>query len=128
MLINLTGQIKNGEIKFDFQPFELFNTGQTVFVNEMSIKWKKSVSNIDGRLCSTLIDRNPYNPKQQLLYFYQKKSSNFTFVSPTRPAVYKIHCNSLPQSVFWLSLSSEHEIEKIYIQLDINEGIQQIHK
>ena len=132
MLINLhSKKINNGEIEFDL-PTVYFNRNNTVYVTELFIKWKSSVSKIYGYISSSLIDKCPVNLDQQLLFFYHNKISHFTYWSPTQIHEYKIQCLALKSSVFKIVLSGKEEkeekesekitdnIEKIYIQIKIN--------
>ena len=130
MIVNLIGIVTNeGKIILADLPPVYFIGPHSVCVTEMAIKWRKKVSNMHGTLNSTLIDRSPVNPKQQLLFFYQNKGSDFTYVSPTHTSVYKIQCPSLQSSEFTLELSERHQIEKIWIQIKIaDERVQQINK
>ena len=125
MLINLRGRVHNNEIKFDLTPV-YFSSNHCVRITEMAIQWEREVQNIHGKITSTLIDKSPVNPTQQLLFFYQPNRSNFMFYTPTHPAQYKIQCPSLQSSVFNIHLSEKHQIKEIYIQLEINARIQQI--
>ena len=125
MLINLKGRVHNNEIKFDLTPV-YFSSHHCVRITEMAIQWDGEVQNIHGKITSTLIDKSPVNPTQQLLFFYQPNRSNFMFYTPTHPAQYKIQCPSLQSSVFNIHLSEKHQIKQIYIQLEINARIQQI--
>ena len=118
MIINLNGTVKNDEIKFDLCPV-FFNQNQNVQVNELFIKWAKPVKNIYGYIESSLIDQSPVNLNQQLLFFQQRKESNYLFYSPTHLQKYKIQCSALHSSVFKFHLSEKHEIEKIYLQIEI---------
>ena len=128
MHINLFGSAdKAGNVNFDLPPV-YFVDNQTVAVSGVFIKWKEIVKNQHGLLTSSLVDRSPINPQQQLLYIYQNEESNFTHIAPRHLARYKIQCPSLQSSVFNLHLSREVEIEKIYIQLTIDAGVQRIHK
>ena len=125
MLINLRGTVNNDEINFDLTPV-YFSRNDTVRVTEIGILWQKSVKNIHGRILTSLIDKSPVNQNQQLLFFYHKDKSNFMFYSPTHPAEYKIQCLSLQSSVFNIQLSEKEQIKEIYIQLEINAGIQSL--
>ena len=125
MLINLRGTVRNNEIIFDLTPV-YFAPNQYVRVTEMAIQWIGEVKNIHGKITTTLIDKSPVNPAQQLLFFHQSNISDFMFYSPTHPAEYKIQCPSLQSSVFNIHLSEKHQIREIYIQLEINARIQQI--
>ena len=131
MIINLYGEIgEDGNIKFNNFPVVYFTDRHSVHVNEMFIKWKRKLKpSVSGVLTSSIIDKSPVNPKQQLLFFCGTKESDFTFVTPTRQQKYKIQCRSLNDSEFNLQLSEKQEIENIYLQLEIsNERIQQIGK
>ena len=130
MLINLhSKKINNEEIEFDL-PTVYFNRNDVVYVTELFIKWKSQVKNIYGYISSSLIDKCPVNMDQQLLFFYHKKVSHFTYWSPTHVHQYKIQCLSLKSSVFKIVLSGDEEkekntnitdnIEKIYLQVKVN--------
>ena len=119
MIINLNGVVKDGDIIFDHCPV-YFNPHQHVHVNELFIKWKKATKNIFGYIESSLIDQSTVNLNQQLLFFHQRKESNYLYYTPTHIAKYKIQCSSLHASVFKLHLSEKHEIEKIYLQIEIS--------
>ena len=123
MLINLKGTVQANEIKFDF-PAVFFAKDNYVRVTEMAIQWNGKAHNIHGIITSTLIDKSPVNPSQQLLFFSQIEKSNFMYYSPTHPAQYKIQCPSLQASVFNIQLSEKEQIREIYIQLEINARIQ----
>ena len=123
MIINLVGTCRDSIITFEPCPI-YFEKNQFVHVNELAIEWKNQVSNIHGMISSSLVDLSPVNMNQQLLYFHQDHKSNLMYYSPTHFAKYKIQCPSLQASVFNITLSEKHEIEKIYLQLEItNAGI-----
>ena len=116
------------ELLFDLPPLD-FYLQQTVSVNEIAIKWKRSHKNIAVSLQCTLIDKSPLNPTQQLLFAYQQYESDFLFYSPTRPQEYKIQRSSLQSSQFTLITSEKDLIQEVYIQLFISDArIQQIHQ
>jgi len=128
MYINLYGSADEaGNINFDLPPV-YFVDNQTVAVSGVFIKWEETVENQYGLLTSSLVDRSPINPQQQLLYIYQNNRSDFIHFAPTQLTHYKIQCPSLQSSVFKLHLSKQVKIEKIHIQLTINAGVQRIHK
>ena len=116
------------ELMFDLPPVD-FNLQQTVHVNEMAIKWKKSHKNVAASLQCTLIDKSPFNPSQQLLFAFQSNESDFLFYSPTRAQEYKIQRSSLQSSQFTLTTSVKDTIQEVYIQLFISDArVQQIYK
>ena len=119
MIINLYGTVNNDVIEFEPAPI-YFEHGQRVQINEMVIHWEKEVSNIQGLICSSLVDLCPINPKQQLIFFSQSESTSLFHYSPTHTARYIIQCPSLQASVFQIQLSKQEKIEKIYLQLEIS--------
>ena len=118
MIINLVGTIENSIINFDSTPV-YFDKDQYVHVNQMAIQWKKPQTDVYGAISSTLVDLSPVNMDQQIIFFHQLHQSKCLYFSPTHIAKYKIQCPSLQASVFNISLSEKHEIEKIYLQLEI---------
>ena len=119
MIINLNGIIRNDFIYFDLCPL-YFEANQYVHANELFIQWKTPVKNVHGYIESSLIDQSSVNLTQQLLFFHQRKESNYIYYTPTHLSKYKIQCSSLHESVFKIHLSEKHEIEKIYLQLEIS--------
>ena len=119
MIINLNGIIRNDIIYFDLCPL-YFEANQYVHANELFIQWKTPVKNVHGYIESSLIDQSSVNLTQQLLFFHQRKESNYIYYTPTHLSKYKIQCSSLHGSVFKIHLSEKHEIEKIYLQLEIS--------
>ena len=116
------------ELLFDLPPVD-FNLQQTIHVNEMAIKWKRSHKNVTASLQCTLIDKSPFNPTQQLLFAFQSNESDFFFYSPTRAQEYKIQRSSLQSSQFTLITSVQDIIQEVYIQLLISDArIQQVHQ
>ena len=124
-----TRQIGNEtELFFDLPPL-YFENYQTIFVNEIAVKWGKSRKNISASLHCTLIDKSPLNPMQQLLFVHQNTESNFLFYSPTRAQEYKIQRSSLQSAQFTLITSEKAIIQEVYIQLFISDArIQQIYQ
>ena len=118
MIINLMGTVDDTNINFDLTPV-YFEKNQYVHVNEIAIQWKKPQQDVFGSISSTLVDLSPVNMDQQIIFFRQHYESNYLHYSPTHVAKYKIQCPSLQASVFNISLSEKHEIEKIYLQLEI---------
>ena len=118
MIINMTGTVENTKINFDLTPV-YFEKNQYVHVNEIAIEWKKPQNEVFGTISSTLVDLSSVNLDQQIIFFHQHHQSKYLYYSPTHVAKYKIQCPSLQASVFNISLQEKHEIEKIYVQLEI---------
>ena len=118
MIINLIGTVENTTINFDLTPV-YFEKNQYVHVNEMAIQWKNPQMEVFGAISSTLVDLSSVNLNQQIIFFHQHHQSKYLYYSPTHVAKYKIQCPSLQASVFNISLPEKHEIEKIYLQLEI---------
>ena len=116
------------ELLFDLPPVD-FNLQQTIYVNEIAIKWTRIHKNVAVSLQCTLIDKSPLNPTQQLLFAYQNNASDFLFYSPTRAQEYKIQRSSLQSSQFTLVTSVQDPIQEVYIQLFISDArVQQIYQ
>ena len=116
------------ELIFDLPPL-FFENYQTIFVNEITIKWKTKRQNISASLHCTLIDKSPLNPMQQLLFVHQNYESNFLFYSPTRAQEYKIQRSSFQSAQFSLVTSEKAVIQEVYIQLFISDArVQQIYQ
>ena len=105
-----------------------FNQDQFVHVNEIGIKWTRNVPVSKACLCCTLIDKNPFNINQQLL-FIPMYGSSYTFHTPTHVQPYKIQRPELESSQFILNVPEKVEIKEIYIQLQFtNARLQQVHQ
>ena len=98
MLIHLRGQVDKDVIKFDL-PQIYFRRGQNVAVAEVEIEWNKT-QRCSGEITSTLVDKSPCNPKQQIYHINKSSGSYYTFDTPTRFLEYKIQCLDLKSSVF----------------------------
>ena len=123
MILNLKGKVVNSTIQFDLPPL-FFQRNHFVHVNYIFIKWNQAVGNFYGEITTSLIDRTPYNPSQEILLFSQTKKSNYLLFSPTHLSKYKIQCPSLQSSVFNITLSEKHQIQEIKLQLEItHEGL-----
>ena len=118
MIINLVGTVDGTNINFDLTPV-YFEKNQYVNVNEIAIHWKEPQTEVLVAISSTLVDLSSVNLDQQIIFFHQHQKSKYLFYSPTHVAKYKIQCPSLQASVFNITLSEKHEIEKIYLQLEI---------
>ena len=118
MIINLVGTVKDTTIYFELTPV-YFEKNQFVHVNEIAIEWKNPQNQIYGSISSTLVDLSSMNMDQQILFFHQNQESKFLHYAPTHIAKYNIQCPSLQASVFNITLSEKHEIEKIYLQIEI---------
>ena len=131
MIVNLNGIVDEDAIVFDPPlPAIYFVDNHRVKINEMFIKWKtKPPGGTNGYIRSTLIEKSVVNPEQQLLFFCQADKSNYTFVQPTHNAWYKIQNLCLHSSEFNVITTGKHQIEKIYLQLEIiNERLQSVNR
>lgn len=125
MLINLEGTNQNEDIIFHL-PYCRFDNNE-VAVTELFIKWKSPVTTY-GYISSTLIDRNPMNPYQNIFVFSQQNDS-YSHFKPTQLQSYKIQRTELQSSEFKIHMPEKEKlkkIEKIFLQLKITDaGIQQ---
>ena len=111
-------------IQLPYMKFENNN----VTVSELFIEFKEPVQ-IFGFITSTLVDRNPFNPKQVIFKFCQEQASRYLHRTPTHFQTYKIQRVELETAEFQIHVSEEAKLEKIkqlFIQLKITDaGIQQ---
>ena len=130
MLINLRKHIEDvsNENIYSFQfdiPDVRFSVNQYVHVNEICLNWsdqRGSEKYFNGRLDSSLVDKSPINPYQQLLYFQHIQDSNLMLFTPTHLQKYKIQRTSLQSAEFKLTLSRRVKLEDFCLQLEITDG------
>ena len=72
MLINLMATNENDDLKIDL-PYMKFSN-HFVTLTELFIEWTEPVQ-VYGFISSTLVDRNAFNPKQQIFQFCQEQPS-----------------------------------------------------
>ena len=109
MLIHLQGQVQNDVIQFN-TPQVYFRRGQNVAVAEIEIEWGKT-QRFTGEITSTLVDKSPCNPKQQIYHINKPSGSNYTFDTPTPFLEYKIQCLDLKSSVFKINVYDKDKIK-----------------
>ena len=122
MLINLEASNTNG-FKIPYMP--LMNS--TITVTELFIKFSYAVQ-VHGSVKTTLVDRNPLNPNQIIFMFCQEQASAYIHCKPTQYQTYKIQLTELQTAEFKIDISPPDKIakiEKIFLQIKIDAGIQQ---
>ena len=112
-------------LEFDL-PDVWFSSNQYVQVTEIGLYWIGAKNEFNGRLDSTLVDKNPLNPLQQLLNFHHCQESNYMLYTPTHLQKYKIQRTSLQSTEFKLTLSRRVNLQNIHIQLEITNGASRI--
>ena len=126
MLIHLQGQVQNDVIQFN-TPQVYFRRGQNVAVAEIEIEWGKT-QRFTGEITSTLVDKSPCNPKQQIYHINKPSGSNYTFDTPTPFLEYKIQCLDLNSSVFKINLYDKDKnkirncVQGVYLTLVISDA------
>ena len=121
MLINLWLQPVKNELQFDLPPV-IFHRHQMVAITHIFIEWETSVPHATFVITSSLIDKSSTNPKQQLLFVYQKGNAKRFNYTPTQKDYYKIQCLDLQASQFQIQSIDNtklEKIERIFIQLSI---------
>lgn len=125
MLIDL--QATNIKENLAFQlPYMKFENNN-VSVTELFIEFKEPVQ-IFGYISSTLVDRNPYNPKQVIFKFCQEQESRYIHRTPTHFQTYKIQRTELQTAEFQIHVSekTKEKIKQLFLQLNITDaGVQQ---
>ncbi len=126
MLIHLQGQVENENIHFDL-PQVYFRQGQTVAVAEIGIEWSKT-GKFSGEITTSLVDKSPCNPKQQIYHINKASRSNYTFDTPTHFLEYKIQCLDLNSSVFKINIYDKDNnkirncVQGVYLTLIISDA------
>ena len=136
MIVNLQGFVdRDGYIIFDLVPL-YFSGEQTVHVNEVYMQFSNKLSNINGYISTSMIDKNPVNQQQQLLFLHQaSKNSKQLYYSPTHFSKYKIETQSLQSATFKIALfegtekvSFRKTSVDIYLQLEIETNARILNK
>ena len=115
--------VKDLVIQLPYMEFENNN----VAVSELFIEFKEPVQ-IFGYISSTLVDRNPYNPKQVIFKFCQEQESRYIHRTPTHFQTYKIQRTELQTAEFQIHVSekTKEKIKQLFLQLNITDaGVQQ---
>ena len=128
MIINLHGKVNNDQtLQFDLTPV-YFEKNCNVAITQLWMEFSKRETEIYGYISSSLVDKSPINPRQQLLFFSNREKSRILHYTPTHLEDYKIQCQSLHSSVFELHCYDTElktpKINNIYIQLKVtNAGV-----
>ena len=122
MIINLTGKPNNrGEIVFDTQVY--FDRETHVAVTQVYVELSKRVSEVSGLISSSLVDKSPINPKQQLVLFHQREKSRSIFYEPRHLVYYGIQSQSLQSSFFEINCADSDgntvKVDQVTLQLKI---------
>ena len=105
MLIHLDGTGRDDVAEFDL-PQLYFKQGQTVAVHDVSFLLKPQARHFHVLITSSLVDKSPSNPKQQILNVFQNAESNYSHFTPTHLSHYKMQCLDLKSSVFKIQIFS----------------------
>ena len=125
MLINLMAINENEDLIIDL-PYMKFSN-HFVTLSELLIEWTEPVQ-VYGYISSTLVDRNAFNPKQQIFHINKQSGSNYTFIAPTPFLEYKIQCLDLESSVFKIHIYDKdknkikNSIKGVYLTLVITDA------
>ena len=126
MLINLEATNKNENLIIDL-PYMKFKN-HNVTLTELFIEWIEPVK-VFGFISSTLVDRNSFNPRQQIFQFCQEQPSTHLHRTPTHFQTYKIQRTELETAEFKIEIQEKAKLSKIksiFLQLNITDaGIQQ---
>ena len=123
MIINLSGKVlSNGLVDFDEAPV-YFESPSFVAVTKVWIRLKSKQKEVSTSIMSSLINKSPTNPKQELIFFHHRENSRTFEYTPTHLISYKIQCHALHFSVFEIDCLDENEnqlkVEKVYLQLKV---------
>ena len=128
MLIHLQGKVENDQILFDL-PQIYFKRGQNVAVAHIELQWGRTPNTkLHGEITSSLVDKSPCNPKQQIYRIYKKEASDYTIHTPTHFFEYKIQCLDLKSSVFKINIYNKDQnkinncVKGVYLTLIISDA------
>ena len=110
MLINLMAINENEDLIIDL-PYMKFSN-HFVTLSELFIEWTEPVQ-VYGFISSSLVDRNAFNPKQQIFQFCQEQPSIYLYRTPTHFQTYKIQRTELETAEFKLRISEKEHLSKI---------------
>ena len=127
MLIHLEGTVTDDVINFDL-PQVYFKQGQIVSILEITLDYRQSIQNLHGYISSSLVDKSPCNPKQQIYRIYKYDGSDYTVHTPTHFFEYKLQCLDLKSSVFKINVYNKDEnkipncVKGVYLTLIISDA------
>ena len=115
MILNIFGN----QNKITQLPYHEFNWDEQIAVKKIIIEWI-STKAITGIVQSDLVDKNPFNPNQQLCSFTKSEGSTLTEICFSDPVFYGIQKHSLHDATFSIKSLFDDEIlqvKHIHIQL-----------
>ena len=83
---------------------------------------KESVNNLTT-LSSSIIDKSPGNPQQEIFKFCKSKKSSILYEQPTHFEWYKMQCFTLEESVFTFSFLREVRNLKIRLRIKFSNAV-----
>ena len=130
MLIHLEGVVDKNVCLFEL-PQIYFKRGQMVAVTEVNLEYAHKIHDLMGYISSSLVDKSPANPKQQIFNIHQSWGSSYSQFIPQHLAYYKIQCLDLNSTTFKLHVwgrdkngkptSQRTLVKHIYLTLQISE-------
>ena len=131
MIIHLEGTVDKDVVQFDL-PQVYFKQDQTVAVIEVNLDYSRKMHYLTGYISSSLVDKSPSNPKQQIFNLHQSWGSSYTQFTPTHLTQYKIQCLDLNSSVFKINVfgwdktgkqvKQRNLIKRVYLTLQISDA------
>jgi len=104
-------------------PAIFFRDDLQICIKQCLIVWNEPVNPVYGFINSTIIDKSPLNPTQELLAFCQHKKSNYLLHTPVHTINYKIQRRELQAAEFKLTLSEKQVIKRVKILLEITNAV-----
>ena len=122
-----TNKLMNNELGFELPQLYLDpNKNYVISIESFYLELDKKVNGSHFvSLSTTLVDRNPSNPYQEVLFFVIENRERLVHITPNKVQEYKVQLYELNSAVFTLRFKSEElQIERIkfsLIQLKIEE-------
>ena len=121
-MVNVNIHRENCDLEIKDFPYQRF-PGHEVCVSSVVIILDQSISDSYVTLTSSMVDRNCFNPEQELISFYNASyygESKALVCQPTQLIWYKMQTDQLSDAVLNLQLEKKYKnvkIEKFYVQL-----------
>ena len=117
--ISVTPHDNYCELNFDLPNILLDEHKYTIGVRTIDIEFSDLVSSSEFSLRSTVIDRNVFNPQQELYARRLRARSDYFFADVIIPKHYKIQLSHINAAEFKLYMLNAHLVQKIRIIFEI---------
>lgn len=115
---SVTPSFSGCTVNFNLPHIELDEHKYTIGVRTIYVEFKEKCPSSYMSLRSTVVDRNVFNPEQEL-YSFRTNGSNYFFEDVFMPKHYKIQISNLNTSEFKLHTLHAYQVRKIRIIFEL---------